>query len=765
MRKFGSWRRSNQKTLGIIPLQGLPDSTKNPIRRSICRPLRLPIALPALLFAFLAPRANAAEPDPPILTRAADVRALPASVAESKLHARIRGVVTAAEPDWLGKFVIQDASAGIFVQNVGPQPAIGDLIEVDGWTGPGWFAPVIQSTGWTKLGTAELPPAKQVSVERLMAGVEASQRIEITGLVRSVSYVASQKTMVEVSIGGYRVRVFPKLPSQLNPRSLVAAKVRVRGTAATAFNAARRQLTAVNLIVPRVEDFIVEEPELHPPFEQPILPVGDIARFRTSANLGERLHVKGIVTFQRRGLDLFIQDDTGGLHLESRQPIELPLGRAIEAVGFLEIVNYQPVLRDAVLRELTSDLKPVVAKPVPMPELQDGLHGAELIVLRGTLLDRSVRHVRREDAGFVGVRTSCTIRNSEQSFIAEYEGPQENDLLTTAALGSVMELEGIASFETGDDGKPKAISLLLPTVTSVRVLKAPGWLTSERLLIGFGIVCALLAAVVGWLLTIAKKNAMLNFLVTEREKARQALQQANDQLEVRVKERTEQLKVEMTVRKASELEFRAVLTERTRLARELHDTLEQALTGIALQLDTASKLAERNPEDASVRLELAREFLRQSQLELRRSIWNLRSRELEQFDLAEALAISSRQIGVGSGIRIDIKTTGERKRLSETIEESLLRIAQEALTNVVKHSGATDVTINLTFGADSVSLEIKDNGNGLSAEKIAARGDRQFGLLGMSERAKRLGGRLDVSGDPGDGTTVRAIIPLEQPVS
>src|SRR5690606_15555083 len=136
-----------------------------------------------------------------------------------------------------------------------------------------------------------------------------------------VSYVASQKTMVEVSIGGYRVRVFPKLPSQLNPRSIVAAKVRVRGTAATAFNAARRQLTGVILIVPNAEDFIVEEPEQHPPFELPIVALDDIAKFRTNASLGERIHVRGVVTFQRPGLDLFIQDATGGLHLESRQPM------------------------------------------------------------------------------------------------------------------------------------------------------------------------------------------------------------------------------------------------------------------------------------------------------------------------------------------------------------------------------------------------------------------------------------------------------------
>src|SRR5690606_21646753 len=131
-------------------------------------------------------------------------------------------------------------------------------------------------------------------------------------------------------------------------RSLVAAKVRVRGTAATVFNWARRQMTGVSIMVPNGEDFIVEEPELSSPFDQPIIALDNIAKFHTDASLGERLHVRGIVTLQRPGLDLYLQDETGGLHLESRQALSLPLGRTIEAVGFLEIVNYQPMLRDVV---------------------------------------------------------------------------------------------------------------------------------------------------------------------------------------------------------------------------------------------------------------------------------------------------------------------------------------------------------------------------------------------------------------------------------
>lgn len=750
-------RQPAKRTLGIGGARGFAGRRPpDPMRRSF---FSGPVAAVAVCLGAVA-ALRAAEPAP-VLTTAAEVRALSPSVADTKLRAVIRGVVTAAEPDWSGRFVMQDESAGIFVQNLGSQqPKIGDVVEVDGRTGPGWFAPVVQCNGWKKLGTAPLPPAKQVSIERLMTGVETSQRVEITGLVRSVTYVASQKTMLEVSVGGYRVRVFPRLPADLNPRSLVAAKVRLRGTATSAFNYARRQLTAVNIMVPLADEFIVEEPESHPPFSSPFLAIDDLAKFRTTANLGERLHVKGVLTFQRPGLDLFLQDETGGLRLESRSPVVLPLGTLVEAVGFLEIVDYQPVLRDAIYNQIAGPLPPVQARPVPAAELRDGLHGGELIVLKGRLVDRSTRTVRREDAGFAGVRTICTIRHEEISFPAEFESAQENAALDAIPLGSLVEVTGIAALTTAEDGKLKSLTLMLPGAGSIKVLERPSALTPERLLIGAGVLSVLLAAAAAWVLTVSKKNVMLKFLVEERGKAQRELQQAHDQLEARVKERTEQLKTEMSARQSAEVEFRAVLTERTRLARELHDTLEQALTGIALQLDTAVRLFARHPADAGPPLELARRFLAQSRLELRRSIWDLRSRELEQFDLTQALSIASAQILTGSPIAADLTTAGERRRLPETVEENLLRIAQEALTNVVKHSGATTVAIQLTFGPDQVTMELRDNGSGLVADRVAAHGDQHYGLLGMKERAKRINGRLEVSGPPGEGTTVRITVAL-----
>jgi len=147
---------------------------------------------------------------------------------------------------------------------------------------------------------------------------------------------------------------------------------------------------------------------------------------------------------------------------------------------------------------------------------------------------------------------------------------------------------------------------------------------------------------------------------------------------------------------------------------------------------------------------------------VRRSVWDLRSRALEQFDLPGALSTSCKQLTDGTNIHLEVTAKGRVRPLSETIEENLLRIAQESLTNVIKHSGATAASIELDYGAQNVMLEIQDNGRGFEQEKSAGPSEGHFGLLGISERAKRLGGELSVSSEIGRGTKVRVQVPIEQ---
>jgi len=133
---------------------------------------------------------------------------------------------------------------------------------------------------------------------------------------------------------------------------------------------------------------------------------------------------------------------------------------------------------------------------------------------------------------------------------------------------------------------------------------------------------------------------------------------------------------------------------------------------------------------------------------------------MEQFNLINVLTMNSRQIANGTGIQLRVETLGEPLALSEVVEESLLRIGQEAMTNVVKHSNAKTVKIELQFSPKTVVLQIKDDGKGFVPETCDGPRDGHFGLLGIRERAERLAGQVSITSAPGAGADVRVELPI-----
>lgn len=698
-----------------------------------------------------------------LLTNAADVISLPAERAARSIKVLVTGVVTAADPTLKGRFFVQDSTGGVFVDNVnGPRPEPGDVVEVSGISHVGAYAPIITAPRLRKLGARPLPPAKLVPVERLMSGAEDSQRIEIAGIVRAAR-VGGSRLDLDLVTGGYRFRAYAPIPPGMDPQTLVAAHVRVRGTAAEAHNRSLRQLIAAEVYVPGLSDFVVEQSEAINPFKEPVIPLNGLAQYGRDNSLSRRVHVRGTVTLQRLGESLFLQDATGGLQVQSRELAAFSPGQVIEAVGFPSFDNFLPVLQDAALRTTPEPRVALNPKPASVAEFQNGLHHAELVSLKGKVMDRAVRHLRRQSPDPMGTRTTLVLQSDNFIFTAEADEPRGDGELSAIPVGSTVLVNGVCLTEIDSDGKMQSFRLLLGSPRDVRVVQKPSWLTPQRLLVGFAILGSVLILIVSWTVMLSRKNSALNYLIREREKAQVELQLAHDQLEQRVKERTAQLKFEITARKESELQFKGGLAERTRLAQELHDTVEQTLTGIALQLDTAAKLYERDPNSALHHFELARNLMAMSQVEVRRSVWDLRCRALAQFDLAGALADSARQITNGTSMQVELETKGPARLLPEVVEENLLRIGQEALTNVIKHARANLAKIELEFGPEQVVLQITDNGIGFAPESAVGPNEGHFGLLGMSERAKRLEGQLKVWSAPGTGTTVQVEIPLEPP--
>lgn len=713
-----------------------------------------------LALSWLEPQSTAA---PATLTNAAAILALPATEAATALPVEIRGVVTAAQPDsaWSGRFFVQDTTAGVFVDFVGTnQPAPGDLVLVTGVSHPGGYAPVISSPTWQKLGVAPLPVAKPVAIEQLMSGSEDSQRVEISGIVRAFRW--REKIIIfEISSGGYRLDVHVPALNGYSPEQLIGAQVQVRGTAATFFSGPLRHLITVTIHVPVAGDFVVERTATGDPFALPVIPLNSLAQYHRGRELGQQVHIKGRVTHQRRGEDLFLQDATGGMRVRSRQLDSARAGEMVEAVGFLGFEHFLPVLQDASFRKTPEAPVAVAAKLVSEQELQAGLHHGDFVTLTGRLLDRATNW--RQDRGEAQIyqRTVLMLQGSNLLFSAESDtGPREPAAFVDVPLGSTVVVSGIAVLETDRDGKLTALQLLLPDSGCVRVLERPSWWTPRRLATGLAGLFAGLVLAVSWMVVISKKNSALKRLVGEKETAQVELQHANDRLEERVKERGEQLKLQITARQEAEVQFKAVLNERTRLAQELHDTLEQTLTGIALQMDTAARFAAAEPARAGHHLELARNLLTQSQSEVRCSVWDLRSRSPEQLDLPGLLGKITQHLTEDTALQVRVKAEGRVRPLPEIIEENLLRVAQEALTNIIKHSRATEASIALDYGPRNVVLTITDNGVGFALDQQAGPREGHFGLLGMTERTQRLHGAVEIVSQPGAGVCVRVTIPI-----
>lgn len=200
------------------------------------------------------------------------------------------------------------------------------------------------------------------------------------------------------------------------------------------------------------------------------------------------------------------------------------------------------------------------------------------------------------------------------------------------------------------------------------------------------------------------------------------------------------------------------LQERNRLAREIHDTLAQGLAGIALQLETADVLLESGQlEGTRQAIQQALALARASLEEARRSVLDLRAAPLEGRSLTEALTRLVEEFNARHPIQLSLETTGAGHPLPANIETGLYRIAQEALANIARHSGAKHAHLTLTVSPGEVRLSISDDGRGFDPGRLSGGG---YGLVGLNERAHLLGGSLELHSSPGLGARVDVHIPL-----
>lgn len=283
------------------------------------------------------------------------------------------------------------------------------------------------------------------------------------------------------------------------------------------------------------------------------------------------------------------------------------------------------------------------------------------------------------------------------------------------------------------------------------------------------------------LATFAVQALLLLWVIAARHHAERALRAARDELEHRVQERTaslqqtnERLQIEIEERTRTErrlarakrrarervlaAQFSAVLEERTRLAREIHDTLLQGFTGVSLQLLAAVGRL-NGPRDQRESLDEVLTLAQKTLADARQAVWDMRPPALEETELAPALRSVLEQTLAGTSIAMEYVVRGAQHLLEPQVETVVFRVAQEAVANVMKHAEARTVTVRLSYRLRGVRLSIADDGCGFVVDPDLRTYAGHWGLLGMRERASQVRGTLLVRSIPGKGTRITLRVP------
>lgn len=644
-------------------------------------------------------------PKPPApITRADQVRQLSAEQAALGYPVRVRGVITGDVPS--PDFFVQDSTAGIYVEGShSPTFAhhLGDFVEVEGVTGPGQFAPVIREQELVVLGKGTLPRAKLYSFSELAEGQLDSQWVKVRGIVRSVSIdrTSWKETTLAmwVDSGGGEFNVRVPITQEQDFSPWIGREVLIEGVCGSRFTS-QRQLAGVLLYVSKLSLIQVEAPAKEVPFSA-------LLRFSPTEGSKHRVTVRGVVEYQQPGKALFLQSGRQGLRVLTQQETRAGIGEVVDVLGFPAMGESAPVLQDAVFHRVEQGALPQ-AIPMTLDVPWEQYDGA-LVSIDAQLLDRQQQPE--------GLR--LLLRANQTLFDTTLPAMESAAGLWSVPLNSQVRITGICLVRSGGLWSvPQSFRVLLRSAADVVVLRAPSWWNLRHALLLLGITAGILLIVVAWVVVLGR----------------------------RVREQMDIMR--------QKLRRGAVIEERHRIARELHDTLEQELAGITMQLDLAVDCFQQAPAVAQSAVETARNMSRHSMIGARRSVWDLRCLWLENGDLVSAMRQAVEPLAAQGQPTIQVAVAGTPVRIEPTVEMNLLRIGQEAVANAFKHAQACQIILELRYDPNNVCLSVSDDGIGFSPDEGAVATNGHFGLLDMRERALSMGGHLQITCNPGGGTRI-----------
>jgi signal transduction histidine kinase len=664
-------------------------------------------------FLHLAPAAE--QPNLPSLTTATQVKQLTSEQAALHYPVHIHGVVTfVAEP--IEQLFIQDESGGIFVEihgDYGFHMRPGHLLEIQGVSSPGGFAPDIDPLEIRLLGDGPLPPARRVTYDQMAAGQEDCNRVELSGIVRAVRDTPPTWAGLDIAAGGGRVIVALGQLDLESCRRLVDAEVSVRGVCIARFNRLG-QLIEVALQAPSMDAIAVTKAAPADPYAIPLRKCSRLYQYAPEEANGHRVRVRGVVTFQQAGRALFLADETQSLCVESRLTTVVQPGDVVEVLGFPAAGEYvSPVLQDAVFRKIASG---PLAHPIRIAA-EDGnrdTNHAALVQLEAVVLNRIERFKDQ----------TLQLKSGSVVFDAHSElSEKQNRFLASIPDGSRVLVSGICLVPANLhllSRSPQTFSILLRSGADIKLLERPSWWTVRHMLWVLAVTLTVFCASLAWV------AVLHNRVRAQTEVIRQTVQRE------------------------------AALEERTRIARDLHDELGSSLTQIALLSDrpepkTTSELSENVRKISVTAGEMAQS--------LDEIVWAVNPQHDTLEGLVEYLSQSADDFLEETPIRsrVRLPTFLPPCAIPAEVRHQLFLAFREALNNAIKHAAASEMQIELAASPTQFQIIVADNGIGFDPLLPHVNGN---GLSNMRQRLETIGGTFELSSHRARGTVIKLTIPL-----
>ena len=650
---------------------------------------------------------------PPLLDTALQVQSLRPDDAKRGLPVRIRGVVTSISPPAQHWMSIQDNERGIFVgfdSVSNAAPALGELWEVNGHTEVGSFTPVVQADQMNYLGPGRLPEPARPTWNELNNGAMDVQWVEFRGLVTGVQSntltLLLPEGHLDVQLEGYYASDLAKFQN---------AVVRIRGVLYAVWNAATRQVR-VGQILMRDAIIDVDIPAPANPFDVPVKTPGDLYLFDAQATAFQRVKVRGQVIHADRK-QLFLTDHGQGLQVLSAQKLNVVAGDLIEAVGCPDISGPSPLLREAIVRKTGTSPLPASTN-VDEIDLPNPALDSTCVKVKGTLLGWHLE----------GGLLVLEMQSGRQLYFARVSNPTGDSLLLRT--GSQLALNGV--YVNQNDTQPEigseSFHLLLNSPADIKVLSQPSWWTLKRLLVVVGVLLIVLVFSLLWI----------------------------TQLRRLVEQRTAQLQDAMRERERVGRQH-VIEAERSRIARDLHDDLGSSLTEIGV-LASTGQLAQKHNSYLPPLFEAIAGKAKNLIASLDVIVWAVDPAENSLQSLADYLSGYTSEYFAHTNIRCRFKVpvVFPSIALDGHVRHELFLSVKEALNNVVRHAGATEVEFQMTAADNALDIVIADNGKGFNT-RPARDG---HGLENLSSRLNKLGGSCIIESRAGGGTTIKIHLPL-----